>query len=76
MSSSSVPEPIFSAAARSSGVSTILARSRPTLTSGTSFSALSKELDKYEIGDTVKVEIYRNNERMEFEVTLQENTNN
>ena len=42
----------------------------------TSFSALSKELDKYEIGDTVKVEIYRNNERMEFEVTLQENTNN
>ena len=42
----------------------------------TSFSALSKELDKYEIGDTVKVEIYRTNERMEFEVTLQENTNN
>ena len=42
----------------------------------TSFSALSKELDKYEIGDTVKGEIYSNNERMEFEVTLQENTNN
>ena len=41
----------------------------------TSFSVLSKELDKHEIGDTVLIEFYRDNTRMEVEVTLQENVN-
>ena len=40
-----------------------------------SFSVLSKELDKHQVGDTVLIEFYRNDKKMEVEVTLQENVN-
>ena len=40
-----------------------------------SFSVLSKELDKHQVGDTVLIEFYRNDKKMAVEVTLQENVN-